>query len=250
MKKSCIAVLTRGYSNQIYYDKLLRRNLHIETHLTDKTTEILIFHEGNISEDDQVYIMLHTPLLKIKFVNINNGLAFRKEKDYVQLDRTIMCPRGYRHMCSFWFVDFWHFVKDYDKLLRIDEDCFIEFNVDSVFEKLDKYKFVCGEWGNDENFVTKGLNDFTLHHLNKPKSEAKRPAGPYTNVFAINLDSVRNSESLKNYIDSTDKSNKIYSQRWGDLPLWGEAIHYIFGMNEVSIDKLSYFHASHNTQVN
>ena len=43
----------------------------------------------------------------------------------------------------------------------------------------------------------------------------------------------------------------IYKRRWGDLPLWGEVIFYIFGNESLYINsKLKYYHESHKLNVN
>ena len=63
--------------------------------------------------------------------------------------------------------------------------------------------------------------------------------------------SIRENQILKKYIEEVEKSNRIYSHRWGDLPLWGEAIDYIFGRNSISIlESLKYYHESHKSLVN
>ena len=163
-------------------------------------------------------------------------------------------------MCSFWFVDFWHYVKDYDQMLRIDEDCNIEFNIDQVFSQLEREDclFVAGIVTICLPSMTVGLNDFTLQfmetkgrHLGRAPPHPKTASGPYTNVFGIDLRFVRDHPLLVDYIHQVDVGNYIYSRRWGDLPLWGEAIEYIFGPDTLSLDKnLGYYHGSHKRYVN
>lgn len=255
--KKCISILTRGYQDFSKYDSLLQRNQHIERHLGDKTIDLLLFHEGNIREDHQMDIRKHTPSLKnMKFIDISEK-AFRKEKN------SIRCTTGfstsYKHMCSFWFVDFWHYVKDYDTMLRIDEDCNIEFNIDSVFSQLEREDclFVAGIVTVCLPSMTVGLNDFTLQFMETtgyhrhPPLHPKPASGPYTNVFGIDLRFVRHHPLLVDYIDQVDRGDYIYSRRWGDLPLWGEAIHYIFGPDSLYLDNnLCYYHGSHKRRVN
>ena len=280
--RSCIAVLTRGYSSVLMYSNLIRRNKAIQENLTDKTTDILIFHEGNITIEHQTHIADETPDLRIMFVDVNNGHAFKSEKTSITFHPgTSMFGIGYRHMCSFWFVDFWYFVTGYDRILRIDEDCYIDFNIDAVLAKLDNYNFICGRWMEDVDFVVIDLNKTTLDFLPhdtlgiKPflfenahsgafssaesdfatrifnARRCKDPAGPYTNVFALNLQNIRTHQLLSEYIKIIEDSGNIYRNRWGDLPLWGEAIHYLFGMKSVLIDtNIRYLHESHDMKVN
>ena len=82
-------------------------------------------------------------------------------------------------------------------------------------------------------------------------ARGRKPSGPYTNVYAINLNSVRSNVMLSEYITMVDKSDNIYKYRWGDLSLWGEVIYYIFGMESVLVDtNIKYFHESHDMKVN
>ncbi len=258
MSRRCIAVLTRGYENFGQYESLIRRNMYISNCLKDKTMDILIFHEGNILPNDQTKIQQITPELKLKFVNIM-GPAFRREKESVPFaPETKGFGMGYRHMCSFWFVDFWHFVQDYDYVLRIDEDCFVNFDIEVVFSDLKTALIVAGRYDADVDYVTIGMNRFSLDFVEAnvgefafTSNQPKQPGGPYTNLFGLSLEPLRKNAMLAKYIEAIDESDRIYSHRWGDLPLWGEAVQYILGENQLKIDKrISYFHTSHNSMVN
>lgn len=163
-------------------------------------------------------------------------------------------------MCSFWFVYFFDAVKNYDKIIRIDEDCFINSNIDNIFLQLDTKLFIAGRKQVDSggNKTTKGLYDFTMDFINDHKDEyefkktnEKRPIGPYTNLIGISLNKIRKNKMFQVYKNNVDNSNMIYKRRWGDLPLWGKAIYHIFGEETLKIDKnIKYFHESHKCQVN
>jgi hypothetical protein len=59
MKKIAIAVLTRGYNDLESYNKLIARNVLIHDKLTINSKfdyDVVIFHEGNITEEHQAYI--------------------------------------------------------------------------------------------------------------------------------------------------------------------------------------------------
>jgi hypothetical protein len=255
--KVCIAVLTRGYTNKNKYYKLIERNKCIEKRISNKKVDILIFHEGNISPNQQTYISTKTPSLSIKFVDITTR-AFKKEKETIEIDDdTKSFTLEYRHMCSFWFIEFWNFVEEYDYLIRIDEDCFVMFDPLSMITSLKDYNFVSGIYDKDEPYVTKGLNEFTLSFIKKNDTysfiemEPKQPGGPYTNLFGIALHSIRNNFILYRYQMDVSNSNAIYQYSWGDLPLWGEAIHYIFGDKSLLLDEnLIYFHESYDKHIN
>lgn len=255
--KQCIAVLTRGYENITGYDTLIKRNKHISVNLNNKLTDILIFHEGNIKEEHQIFIKNETLELNIIFMDISH-IAFQPDKKNIIVKEAPRFQIGYRHMCSFWFVNFFEVVKEYNKLLRIDEDCFIDSNIDNILSQLDNFVFVVAQTKYDHEFVTKGLNKFSLDFVNNFKekfvfknSNTKKPYGPYTNLIGLSLDEIRNNKTFEDYRLEVDKSNMIYERRWGDLPLWGEVIYYIFGEYTLKLDRnIRYFHESHNAYIN
>jgi len=258
IKKMAVAVLTRGYQDVRKYNTLIRRNISIAKNLGAlKDTDILIFHEGNILPQHQEYITKFTPTLNLIFKCIKEH-AFKDEKKEIHMfEPTRMFGLNYRHMCSFWFVDFWKFVEEYDMILRVDEDCAIEFNIPELFYTLFNKTAVYGMWTRDQDFVTVGLNQFTHLFLkeNLPDGENQQiiqhnPSGPYTNVIGLNLKTLRENELLQKYIKKVGIMDCIYAFRWGDLPLWGEALFYFCHPNSYSkSEKIKYFHGSHNIYV-
>jgi hypothetical protein len=258
--KSAIIVLTRRYESNDDYTQLIKRNESISKNLDNKKKfEVIIFHEGDISHSQQQFISQHTPSLKMKFIDVcEKGTAFRKEKETIEhYPPSRRFPVSYRHMCSFWFVDFWGYVEDYDYVVRIDEDCVILSNINTIFNKLKNYVVTCAAWGAagsnnpDDNKVTCGLNEFTLNFFNLDSSKSRPQIPPYTNVITFNLKELRRNERLKDYITAIDKSDGIYIYRWGDHVLWGEALSYLYDSNDHLVDKsIVYFHGSHKTYVN
>ena len=242
---TAVVILTRGYKELSKYNDLIKRNVSISKNLINKNIDIIIFHEGNITENQQIYISKFTPELNIIFKNVeflNKNVIFDKD--------TLHFNIGYRHMCSFWFVDFWNYVENYEYILRIDEDCIINFNIDSIFQKMGNKVAVYGNWCGDSESVTKNLNKFTLDFLQKP-AFPRKPSGPYTNVIGFNLTLLRENELLKKYIDKVKESDNIYLYRWGDLPLWGEVLSYFYHPSQHSkTTQIKYYHGSHNTSIN
>ena len=258
MATIAVVVLTRGYQDFRKYNTLIRRNISIAKNLGAlKDTDILIFHEGNILPQHQEYIAKFTPTLNLIFKCIKEH-AFKDEKREIHMfEPTRAFGLNYRHMCSFWFVDFWKFVEDYDMILRIDEDCAIEFNIPELFYTLFNKTAVYGTWTRDQEFVTVGLNQFTRIFLkeNLPEQNNQHiiqhnPSGPYTNVIGLNLKALRENDLLQKYIKKVEIMDCIYTFRWGDLPLWGEALFYFCHPNSYSkSNKIKYFHGSHNIYI-
>lgn len=258
---ACTAVLTRGYESCHEYAMLIRRNNSIYEHLERKNIDHLIFHEGNITIEHQSYIQDKTPNLPLKFIDISK-IAFLKEKEQIRITEVPHFSVNYRHMCHFWFIDFMNALPEtYDKILRIDEDCFMQSSVDYIFSQLDSHIFVAAIIAPDSEPTSIGLNALTMDFISKNKSslpfaiadisDTRISHGPYTNLIAYDLKSVRQNMTFLKYQEVVDKSEKIYERRWGDLPLWGESIYYIFGNQSMKIDQnIRYYHGSHNCQVN
>lgn len=255
VNKNAVLVLTRGYSSYRKYFSLIQRNKSISKNLRDKTTDIIIFNEGNIIEKHQELIKKETPDLNIKFVTITEK-AFLKQNEIYQFYHTTkrdIWHYGYRHMCHFWFIDFLHFCNDYDFILRIDEDCIIDFNVDEIFNILPSKLLIAGTMDKDDEEITHGLNQFTLNFLrhNGFIRKPKKPNGPYTNILGLNLLKLNKNLFVKKYMECVDKSNSIYIYRWGDLPLWGEILEYFYKKEDYLLyNKINYYHGSLNVFVN
>jgi len=255
IKKIAVGVLTRGYTNIQKYSSLIKRNISIANHLGFLNIDILIFHEGNILPIHQEYIMKFTPKLQLKFICIKEH-AFKDDKKNISFyEPTNSFGLNYRHMCSFWFIDFWKFVEDYDYILRIDEDCIIDFDIPEFFMLLQNKIAIYGLWSRDHEYVTHGLNLFTKNFL-KENMNLKNsiidhsPSGPYTNVFGLNLRLLRENINVQKYIEKVKKTDYIYIYRWGDLPLWGEVLFYFCNPKMyMKYDRIKYFHGSHNAYV-
>jgi len=240
--KRAIAILTRGYEELERYKALLNRNKTIEENVNE-SYDYLVFHEGNITKDQQKYIQSNTNL-PLEFIDIPRFLS----RDHAVFQPTAPWGWNYRHMCNFWFSGFLDYVKDYDQLLRIDEDCTIYSNLDQVFDSLNNKVCSYARWVDDDWFNVFGLDDFCKKFSNKPRKEI---GGPYTNLVAWDLNKVRENTIVNDFIQAVNESNGIYVYRWGDHMLWGEALHYGFEESDhVLLKTVKYYHASCLAKVN
>jgi hypothetical protein len=249
-RNKAIVVLTRGYKDKAQYKQLIARNTHLEKY-ANSDIDYIIFHEGNIDQDHQHYISNFTPKLKITFVDVSKDFRTATMEFY---QPTASFNMGYRNMCSFWFVEFWKYVTSYSYILRIDEDCLYYSDPTQVLTMLEGSNKVAafGEFSNDHESVTKGLNQFTLDFLHQKgiRPPPAQPSGPYTNVIGLNLTLLRKNVMLMEYIKAVKLSNNIYIYRWGDLPLWGEVLRYMYADKDYAVDPtIHYFHGSHKKQV-
>jgi hypothetical protein len=260
LHKNAIVVLTKGYNGNEEYQELIDRNnsiYNIFYSLIDnkENYDIIIFHEGNITEEQQIYIQSSTPNLPLKFKYVeflNNNIDNPK------------CPNtglsnnfsiGYKNMCYFWSISFFKYLHEYDYIIRIDEDCII-YNLD--INILNKYKeqniMFSSAYYQDNDFedVTIGLKDLFDNYLIEnnliKKNDLKMP---YTNFMILNIPFFKNNIDVNNILNEIDKSNCIFSNRWGDLPIWGYILSYLIDKSYYKEDRnIVYLHGSHSTKVN
>jgi hypothetical protein len=270
MNKNAIVVLTRGYENPIYYKNLIFRNKQIEEKITNKTNksfDVLIFHEGNIIKEHQKLISDVTPKLKLNFIDVKKTTpktAFDNSKNKINMElcpptlQSNSFPLGYKHMCHFWSIDFLDYLKDYKFIIRIDEDCFIK-NFDlGILDEMEKNKilFVSPEFQQqDDWFVIVGLeklwNEFIEEKKITPFKSFQEVTCPYTNLMIVDIENIRNNDIINEFLKKIDSSHGIYSNRWGDLPIWGLILSTMVDSKYYSeIKSISYFHQSHNKNVN
>jgi hypothetical protein len=241
--KKAIALLTRGYNSLEEYSSFIKRNKSIEENIKNDY-DFLVFHEGNITEYQQSYIKSQTSL-PLQFIDIPKF----EPRSHAIFPPTTPWGWNYRHMCNFWFSGFLDYVKDYDHLLRIDEDCVVYSGLDQIFTELENKACVYPHWCGDDWFNVYGLDDFCKNLF--PSKERKEIGGPYTNMVAWNLNKIRSNETVKTFIDKVNESQNIYIYRWGDHMLWGEALYYCFDELEYcDLRSVSYYHASCLTKVN
>ena len=241
--KRAIALLTRGYKNIDEYDSFIQRNKSIEENI-QRDYDFLVFNEGNISEDQQEYIQSKTKI-PLQFITIPKF----EPRNHAIFEPTRPWGWNYRHMCNFWFSGFLDYVKSYDQLLRIDEDCTIYSDLDHIFDALDEKVCVYGKWCGDDWFNVYGLSDFCKKIFpDKPRQEI---GGPYTNLVAWDLNKVRENDTVKYFIEKVNESQGIYVYRWGDHMLWGEALHYgVDKSDHEELESIRYYHASCLARIN
>ena len=97
---------------------------------------MLIFDEGNYKERDFSEILKTYP--KIKFINISSDWKKNKFKN------NFLWKQGYKNMCSFFATKIWKYVKDYEYIIRLDDDSFFHTDINNFVADLEKneYDFV------------------------------------------------------------------------------------------------------------
>ena len=267
-----VCVLTRGYDRLDAYDVLCVRNDRIrkwleKVHSDVKSKydfDIVVFHEGNILEGHREYIQSMTPDLPLIFRDVRHEFEMEAGSGS---DTCLYCkptpeserfPVGYKHMCRFWFSRFLKHTRDYDIVIRIDEDCWIEpFDLHRVLEHMraSGCVYVTPRWvGADDPSVTDGLiavcDAFARDHgLPAPSYDRN----PYTSVFIMDAAYFRENRIVQAFFRRIEETGCIYRNRWGDLPLWGVLLSCM-GLHEQErcCEELAlrYLHFSHWHKIN
>ena len=256
-----IAVLTRGYDSNEKYNDLIKRNeaiynLYYKNLKNYTNYSVIIFNEGNIIPSQQEYIQLKTPNMPLIFTTINFYQNFNINND--------LCPPTevsnrfsikYKNMCYFWSIDFLTYLGDYEYIIRIDEDCFIQ-NLDPHI--IDSYKqnnimFSSPFYQTSDNEeVVVGMKTLFNKYLQDNNLVQKNPLRmPYTNFMICNISYFKNNILVMNLLEKIKLSNCIFSNRWGDLPILGYILSYLIDSKYFIEDKtIKYYHGTHSMQIN
>ncbi len=247
--KNAIIALTRGYpENRSLYDSLIKRNNSIYNYINkfrDTPADILLFHEGNISLDDQNYIGSHYPD-ELKFINVKNYFT----DDSLKLEEEERFNLGYRQMCRFHMYHIWNEVSNYKYILRIDEDIEISKFDPYLFEYMDRNNiiYITGRFTKDIHRLTnKTLPEFLFKNTDLDVKKIYNHRNPYTNLYATNVNFWKNND-INNLLKKIALSDEQIINRWGDHTVHGLMLNY---RNEKIklFPKLEYKHISHSSTI-
>ena len=69
--------------------------------------------------------------------------------------------------------------------------------------------------------------------------------------MVVDVEHILNNDVVCEFLDEVDNSHGIYSNRWGDLPIWGVILSTFFDSKNYEENKnISYHHGSHRTNIN
>ena len=168
--------------------------------------DVVIFCERRMSVHEKQ--LRRGSKLPLKFVYVDESLL-AGEADYLKsklnlTTKTVMstlCPAnagsiyfslGYKGMCQFWFSGFLQFVKNYDWLLRVDDDCHLlkletsDYDMSSLFPLPDHVPFAPALWKPSQicsiRKTVTGLFNFTQEFMTKHNISS--PEGKLKNISA------------------------------------------------------------------
>lgn len=253
--KAAIVLLTKGYPHPQYYQTLINRNSHIYENFNSRMKEeypLLLFHEGNISEDHQNFILSYEKNKTVRFVNI--GLDFKWPMNISTNEvKDNRFHLGYRLMCRFHSERIWKYVKDYDYILRIDEDALIgELNYD-IFEYMHDHHldYMVSRFTHEYH----DLSNETLPEAAEKLLQGKWVASdydqtilwaPYTNLYAARVGFFLR-EDVQKFLTTLTSDKEFLINRWGDAPVHGICLKAFSEPSKVEvINNFGYIHGSHH----
>ena len=259
------------------YKKLIERNKSLKF-LSNLTFDVIIFYEKSFTLSDNFIDRMRseTPMLTIKFVSVVLHTSVVKSKICPPSPLSEKFSIGYKGMCHFWSIDFPHYLHNYDWAIRIDGDCYLLSTIQSfefyggrnksvalaapVWQDLDNpYSYSDFIKAYQDGPVTTGLNKFIqqfykTHDLGFNNHTLFSVRAPYTNSMYIDLKWYRmeypdrelheSASIVHKFMHAVHKSECIFSNRWGDMPLWGAAL--ALARLPVVFIRLPYVHSSHN----
>jgi len=247
-KLAVVCCLTRGYEKIEKYEMLIERNKCIEQLAWSSKYDHVIFHEGNISQDQQIHISQQTPKLRLTFKDIKQ--TFEREPQRVPSDQECnlhdQFPIGYKRMCRFWFIDFWSFVKDYQYMVRFDEDIHLSAKTQDpvVYCLQNDLKYICPTLMREHPDVIDGLDRMTT----LPKEDLLNIPGTHTEIFDVQY-YLTNDKAME-FVRKIDESGCIMKNRWGDAPLTGILVREFTPEHQYKFNWNGFVgkHLSHNSK--
>ena len=248
--KGCVFGLVKGYPHYNGYFKLIKRNSLLKENLLNQyPLDVIIFHEGNIKIEHQNR-MIQEMNYPIKFININPTYFSTPQNvtDYNLI--------GYKNMCRFNSIFIYEVLKDYTHALRMDDDSFIESEIDfDIFKEMldNNVVYVGAKKHVDPHGPTiDTLPSFVLKYLEDNQIQPKcgfdniNTENFYNNLYATDLNFWRQN-NVQHFLKSIDESFGIYTHRWGDSTIQALAVKIFAGYENIrTFGSFKYRHDSHS----
>ena len=219
--RGVIAVLAKAskLSTLQVRNKHLDAMFYQEGHVND--FDVVIFCEKYVTLAIQQGIQNHSKL-PLTFVHVDPQMRgaektylkkLKQKSDRAYMDTT--CPVnsgsnyfsfGYKAMCQFWFTGFQEYVKEYDWLLRIDDDCNLlklkkslsTTNMSSLLPLPEHVPFAPAMWTRSQycsrRSTVTGLQDFTQQFVTRHNisSQSQSQAGQTKNISEWTIPAKKN----------------------------------------------------------
>lgn len=226
---NAIVALTRGYEDITKYSDLIKRNNCIYEHINKELKyPLIIFHEGNITQAHQDYITHCSNGQLLKFVDISECWY-----------------GGYEAMCQFQTYHIWNYCKEYDYVMRIDEDCHITKADSNPFEQAKGLDYLVSKyWAESHSETNATLPDKVEALTGVSRDVFYNHKFPYTNVGVARVDFFL-SKNINDILYMIAMCPDQRTNRWGDLPVLG-CILNIYSDRVGIMNGITYGHLTHN----
>lgn len=249
---AAIVCLTRGYNDISQYSTLIKRNNKLYENFNNRYNyPLIIFHEGNITGQHQEHIFRNSNNQEISFVDIKEEFTWPSEVNQIRDNRFNL---GYRMMCRFHSFYIWEHLKNYDYVLRVDEDGFIEKLDYDVFQYMqdNSYDYLTCRFMEEYHLLTNSTLPQAVESLIPDKFKLQDYDQtnfwiPYTNLY-IAKTSFFLDNNVNKFLKDLISMNDFLMNRWGDAPVHGITLKAFEG--KIShIKDCVYRHGSHDCLV-
>ena len=252
MKNFAVVGLVRGYQGKIEnYDSLLKRNRSIYEQIGKSSNfsyDMILFHESSLIDSDKTYIQSNSPE-DINFINVDKSFEINHSNLDIDKEDLKRFNIGYRLMCRFNSLYIWDFVRNYDYILRADEDVEFLKIEDNIFRNMEKNNkiFKSVKYIPETHKITnETLPNFIKEQLNLNNIDFYNHKFPYTNVYISSVKFWLKENINSNLKKVVENENQLIF-RWGDLPIIGSFLNIYLKKEQFGyFMNTSYRHDSHN----
>jgi Glycolipid 2-alpha-mannosyltransferase len=251
---NAIVCLTRGYPNVRGYHHLIERNRAIYEIINRNRTRqypLILWHEGNIPAEHQRYIAGQDPNEDLRFVDVSR--VFRLPMSLRERDLVGGGTVGYRLMCRFHSYYIWQYTRQFDYVMRLDEDCtLISAAGDPIALLADAQgDFATAVFTKESHQLTNHtLPVFVQSFIEATQADTQfspyNQDFPYTNLYVTRTAFWRQA-NVQQFLDAVRRERDSLRLRWGDLPVLGVALNMFAAPEKVyRLSGIGYRHGSHN----
>lgn len=231
---NAIVCLTRGYVREDFYHTLIERNRAIKEFINKENQyPLVIFHEGNIPQQHQDYIVKHSEGQDIRFVDISP-----------------VWVGGYESMCRFQAYHLWNYSKEFDYIMRIDEDCIITKCETDPFSMIGENVYLKSVYFDESHSETNAtLPPFIESLTGASSADFYNRKFVYTNV-SVSSTAFWLEPSMNELLAKISLCDDQLKNRWGDLPILGSLLNMYAKGKVGTLTGLSYYHGTHDMTIN
>jgi hypothetical protein len=246
--------LVRGHDNKYRYLKLIRRLRLLKSNLSGDY-DVIIFHEGDISQEDRNILI--NEYSDIEFIDVG-AESFKMPENISRSDIIDGAfDLGYRHMCQFRTIDQWDYLQQYDYIMQLDDDGWIESPIRyDIFDycRKNNYKFCyIDRRGESHQKTVETLPEFTKNYIVKNKIDINcslediHLEDAIINHIYITDVSFWQRENVQNYLEAIEGYGGIYKYRWGDSSIMSLAVKMFMNREYIhEMDEFNYTHGNHD----